>query len=81
MFENPPSAMTQNKLQINVVRCSSRAAGGFQDLGVNFLHPRRLLAFLVFPSMLVFVHVGFYQIAHLHWIDLAALAVAHLISG
>lgn len=65
----------------NVVRGSSGAVGGFRDLILNVLHPRRVVAFLVFPSTFVFVHIGFYQIAHLHWIDLAALAVAHLITG
>lgn len=78
-FESPPSALTQDNEQRNEAGSSSRAAGGFQN-SLNTLYLPRVLAFLVFPSMFVFIHIGFYQVTHLHRVDLATLAVAHLVT-
>lgn len=40
----------------------------------------RVFSFLVFPGVFVFVHISLDQVAHLHRVDLAALAVTHLTS-
>lgn len=37
-----------------------------------------LLSFPVFPVMFVFVHIGFDQVGHFHWVDLSTLTVADL---
>lgn len=87
-FDITPSGRTQSKtycmrvewLSLPVVHASSWTVRGFHGLSVNLLCLPWVLSFLVFPSMFVFVHVRLDQIAHLHWVDLPALAVAHLMT-
>lgn len=63
-------------LSLPVIHTSSWATRGPD--GLSLLCLPHVLSFLVFPSMFVFVNVCLDQIAHLHWVDLPTLAVAHL---
>lgn len=64
----------------NVVHASSWAVRGCHGLSLNIMCLPWVLSFLMFPSVFVFVHICLYQIAHLHWVDLPALAVANLMT-
>jgi len=77
-FEDTPSGRTKSKWRISVCSGCLKPASSWAHIVLLWLP--WVVFFLVFPSVFVFVHVCLDQIAHLHWVDLPTLAVAHLMT-